>query len=76
MSLDRDFDGWWEGTNTYECDNCHKKKMFRFDSEEEARTSKMPELKKLGWSGMMVNGLYRHFCCEECRNKYIRNNTI
>lgn len=77
MARELDFDGFWEGDVVYTCDNCHKTQKFRFDSKEETDYHlHKPELRELGWMSVKVNGHYGDFCCEKCRNEYIRKNTI
>lgn len=77
MSRDTKFDGWWEGEVIYTCDNCHKSKVkFRFDDEHIDYKGQSAELRKKGWFLNEVNGRLMNFCCERCRNQYIRNNTI
>ena len=78
MSVEFEWDGWWEGAACYSCDCCGKTEKTRFESEEESReyAKRREQLKKQGWIFTKVNGKYRDFCGEQCRNKYIRNNTI
>lgn len=80
MARELEFDGFWEGNVRYTCDcaGCKRRILFRFDSQEEANDFKLQRasLKELGWQSTKVNGSYRDFCSEECRNRYIRNNTI
>lgn len=79
MSRDLDFCGWWEGDVIYTCDcpGCTSSESFIFNDEEEAYS---PEYGKIlrnrkGWIMTKVNGEWKDFCCEECRNKFIRLNT-
>ena len=39
MSRELVFDGYWEGTADYSCDQCGKTVKFRFDSEESANNA-------------------------------------
>lgn len=76
MSRELDFYGYWEGDATYYCDNCHKpSKSFRFDSEDIDSRSHREFLKKQGWYITKVLGKWKDFCCEDCRNDYIKKNT-
>lgn len=79
MSRELEFDGYWEGAACYSCDCCGKTVKFRFDSEDEAKNAKAHR-KALregkGWITTQVNGIWRDFCKESCRNKYIRTNTL
>ena len=77
MSKELEFDGWWEGDAVYSCDCCHKESRYPFTSEEEANSYQpRNELKSRGWIFTKVNGQWKDFCSEACRNKYIRLNTI
>lgn len=77
MSRELEFDGYWEGNTVYSCDCCQKTKKFRFDSEDEAFSKAHRQaLRDAGWIATKVNGQWKDFCCESCRNKYIRTQTI
>ena len=78
MRDDLEFDGYWEGNVPYRCDNCMKTELFRFTSREEAFDYKgqQAQLRDKGWIFTKVNGVWRGFCCEKCRNAYIRRNTL
>jgi len=79
MSKHLNFDGYWEGEAVYECDQCQTDQKFRFDDEEEAKDSKTHRKtlrENHGWVMAKVNGQWKEFCCEDCRNKYIRSNTL
>jgi len=77
MSRELQFDGYWEGEAVYTCDNCHKShKKFRFDSDEIDSKKHRAEMRKCGWFIDKVNDQWKDFCCERCKNQYIRNNTF
>lgn len=79
MGRELEFDGYWEGAAVYDCDQCGKKVKFRFDCEEDAKNSKAHRAalrKKRGWITTKVNDQWKDFCCENCRNAYIRSQTI
>jgi hypothetical protein len=79
MAMEFDFDGYWEGDVVYQCDNCKNTHRFPFTSEEEAkdyRNQKSILTDKYGWTSTKVNGRWHDFCSEECRNRYIRLNTL
>lgn len=76
MGKELEFDGWWEGEVVYTCDCCGKRAKFRFDCEDIDYRSQRKALKELGWVFTMVNGQWKDFDSEKCRNKYIRDNTI
>lgn len=73
---ENNFDGWWEGETEYTCDCCKKKERYRFDSEDIDYAGHRADLKSKGWIFTKVNGNWKDFCSEACRNRYIRNNTI
>lgn len=79
MSKELSFDGWWEGHAEYTCDNCGKTECFPFTDEEEAKDSRSHR-KALrddyGWITTKVEGQWHDFCCEACKNAWIRKNTI
>lgn len=71
--------GYWEGDVVYSCDCCGKEVRFEFWTEEEEHNisgQRSALRKKRGWIFTKVNGLWRDFCSEKCRNQYIRENTI
>lgn len=72
MSRDLEFSGWWEGEAVYSCDNCHQSEGFPFDSEEIDSKGHRSELHKKGWICTKVKGEWKDFCCEQCRNEYIK----
>lgn len=77
MGRELEFDGWWEGTAVYFCDCCHKTFRIRFESQDEVNSkSNRVELRKNGWISTKVNDQWKDFCTEQCRNKYIRTQTI
>ena len=59
-----------------ECDCCGKDISFPFDSEDIDSKAHRKELReRLGWITTKVDGEWHDFCCEACRNKYIRDTT-
>lgn len=78
MRDELEFDGFWEGATPYRCDCCGKVEKFRFDSKDEAFDSKKHRkiLRERGWLTTKVNDQWKDFCSEECRNQYIRSNTL
>lgn len=78
MSRELEFDGYWEGEAVYYCDQCHKREKFRFDGEDDidSKAHRKDLREKKGWITTKVEGKWHDFCCESCRNRYIRNNTI
>ena len=80
MGRELDFGtGYWEGDVVYSCDCCKKKVRFEFWTEDEANDAKRQRAalqRKRGWIFTKVNGEWRDFCSEKCRNQYIREKTI
>lgn len=73
---DLEFSGYWEGEAVYSCDCCGKDVSFPFDSEDIDSKAHRKELReRLGWITTKVDGEWHDFCCEACRNKYIRDTT-
>ena len=71
---DLEFSGYWEGEAVYSCDCCGKDVSFPFDSEDIDSKAHRKELReRLGWITTKVDGEWHDFCCEACRNKYIRD---
>lgn len=73
MTRELNSDGYWEGDAVYSCDECGKESQrFRFDSEVVSSKEHRAELCKRGWITTKVNGEWKDFCCEDCRNAYIK----
>ncbi len=54
------------------CDNCHTEKRFEFEDNNPDYKSIQMELNKLGWMPTKLGGRWHDFCCEKCRNTYIK----
>ena len=75
MSRELQFTGYWEGDAVYSCDcpGCSEERYFSFDSEEiDSKTHRKILREKEGWITTKVNGEWKDFCSEDCRNKYIK----
>ena len=74
---DTQFTGWWEGDVNYYCDECGKCVSIPFTDKEEANDYKEHKnvLRDKGWESTKVKGEWNDFCCEKCRNDYIRKHT-
>ena len=76
MARELNFDGYWEGDAVYCCDECGKESQrFRFDSDDVGSNEHRAELRKRGWIITKVNDKFKDFCCENCRNSYIKKHT-
>lgn len=78
MARELIFDGWWSGEVEFYCDECGKRLLIPFTSEEEAKdySRERKLLKNEGWITTKVNDRFINTCSEPCRNRYIRKNTI
>lgn len=76
MSRDLEFTGYWEGNAVYSCDCCNSCIEFPFEDEIiDSKAHRKVLRDKYGWITTKVSGRWRDFCCEACRNKYIRTMT-
>ncbi len=63
-----------EGEIVASCDNCGKEERYEFTDNFPDYRAFQEELKDLGWKPCKVHGNWYDFCCEKCRNEYIKNN--
>lgn len=56
------------------CDNCSSEERFDFDNNYPDFRKVQDELREIGWMPCKVNGEWHDFCCEKCRNTYIKEN--
>ncbi len=56
------------------CDGCGDEEAIPFEDGPDFRSAQN-ELKAMGWRSTQIQGDWHDFCCEDCRNDYIRNNT-
>lgn len=56
------------------CDTCSSEERFDFDNNYPDFRKVQDELKEIGWMPCKVNGKWHDFCCEKCRNAYIKEN--
>ena len=76
MSRELEFTGYWEGDAVYSCDCCHQSQSFPFDSEDiDSEQHRKGLRERLGWITTKVDGEWHDFCCERCRNQFIRDTT-
>ena len=78
MSRELLFTGYWEGDAVYSCDcpGCNESKIFSFDSDDiDSKLHRKILRENNGWITTKVNGEWRDFCSEECRNKFIKMST-
>lgn len=66
-------DTYGEGEIVATCDNCGKEERSdTFTDNEVDYRSFQRELFKKGWISTRVNYRYKDFCCEKCRNDFIK----
>lgn len=60
------------GTIACYCDNCSAEEEFEFDDNNPDFRAAQNALRQIGWMSCKVNGQWHDFCCEKCRNDYIK----
>ncbi len=56
------------------CDNCTNEERFDFDDNNPDYKGVQKKLYSIGWKSCKINGKWHDFCCEKCRNDYIKKN--
>lgn len=64
-----------EGTIVCKCDQCGKKEEYPFDDGYPNFKAFQKQLFGKGWKSAQICGEWHDFCGEDCRNRYIKNNT-
>lgn len=64
-----------EGEVICTCDTCGHQKRFPFEDSSPDYRGVQGQLFNIGWTSCKVKGSWHDFCCEYCRNKYIKENT-
>lgn len=73
MSKDIDWSTTYgEGTIVCTCDNCHKEEEFDFEDNNPDYRSVQKQLFEKGWESLKISGIWYDFCCEECRNRFVK----
>lgn len=62
-----------EGKVVCSCDRCTQEVEFEFENNTPDYKSVQNEIRKLGWLSCKVQGKWRDFCCEKCRNEFIKD---
>lgn len=60
------------GTIVCTCDNCSAEENFDFEDNNPNFKAAQNLLRSIGCVSCKVNGEWRDFCCERCRNSYIK----
>lgn len=60
------------GTIVCTCDNCSAEENFDFEDNNPNFKAVQSLLRSIGWVSCKVNGEWRDFCSERCRNSYIK----
>ncbi len=65
-----------EGEIVAQCDNCKNeaKERYEFYDNDPDYGEYSKELRRNGWLSCKIHGSWFDFCCEKCRNTYIKNN--
>lgn len=63
-----------EGTINCICDNCGVVEDIDFDDGPDFREAQ-DTIQDKGWVSTKIKGQWFDFCCEDCRNQYIREHT-
>jgi hypothetical protein len=61
-----------EGEIISTCDECGKTVSTEFDEGHPDYRQAQADIEANGWRSTKVNGEWRDFCTEECRNGYIK----
>ena len=64
-----------DGTIVCYCDQCPNTEEFEFEDNSPDYRDAQRQLFERGWKAIKIDGEWRDFCCEECRNLYIKANT-
>lgn len=64
-----------EGTIVCTCDNCGYDEGYEFDCGYPDYREAQEYLIDCGWVSARILGEWHDFCCEECRNQFIKDNT-
>lgn len=66
-------DAYGEGEIVATCDSCNKEDRSEtfYDNEPDYKAYQNTLVKK-GWLSTRVNHKWRDFCCEKCRNDFIK----
>ncbi len=63
-----------EGVINCTCDQCHDWEDYVFDNSYPDFKAAQQYLRSLGWLSLQVHCKWKDFCCEDCRNNYIKEN--
>lgn len=63
-----------EGDIVCTCDNCGSEVELPFEDGNVDYRAAQQYIKDDGWESCQVHGEWYDFCCEKCRNEYIKNN--
>lgn len=64
-----------EGNIVCTCDNCGFEHEVDFDGGAPDFREAQAEIRSIGWQSIKIDGEWYDFCCEKCRNEYIKNNS-
>lgn len=61
-----------EGDIVCACDQCGEEERFGFDDNNVDYAAAQKELHSIGWVSFKSRGKWYDFCCEECRDRFIK----
>lgn len=61
-----------EGEIICTCDACGDEYAFPFEDGQVDYREAQRAIEEEGWTSCQVNGEWHDFCCEKCRNDYIK----
>lgn len=65
-----------EGSIICTCDNCGMVETgYEFDDGYPDYRAAQDKIEALGWQSTKVRSVWKDFCCERCRNEFIKINT-
>lgn len=61
-----------EGDIVCTCDECGNEHLVPFEDQQVDYREAQRAIEDEGWGSCQVNGEWKDFCCETCRNNYIK----
>ena len=63
-----------EGDVICMCDQCNREHLVECDGAPDFRLAQR-EIQEMGWMSLKIHGVWHDFCCEKCRNDYIKEHS-
>lgn len=64
-----------EGDIVCTCDSCGEEYRYPFEDQFVDYRGAQRAIRDEGWTSCIINDEWHDFCCEACRNDYIKKNT-